>query len=330
MITSEWPTTESPYSVPFIARQVSFLRRANISVEVFHFCGKQNPFNYLRAWRKVRRMVRQNSYDLVHAQWGQSGALALPKRLPLVVTFRGDDLEGIVGKNSKYTLGGYILRAVSSFVAKHADAVIVVSESLRRHLRRGDATVIPSGIDFDQFRILPKKECREKLSLPMSRQLVLFVGNPAQERKRYRLAQKAVNLLDPALDAELIVAWRVPHSDIPTYMNACDVLILTSMHEGSPNVIKEALACNLSVVSVDVGDVAQRLRGVESCAVCAEDTPEILAAELTRVLKHEQQVDGRTGVLDLDERALTRRVIAVYQSILPQASAAACSAFKHQ
>ena len=101
-------------------------------------------------------------------------------------------------------------------------------------------------------------------------------------------------------------------------MNACDLLIFTSMHEGSPNVIKEALACNLPIVSVDVGDVSRRLRGIEGCAIAADDRPGTLARELTRVLKAKQAIDGRSALMDLDERTLTRKVIAVYQSVLPQ------------
>jgi glycosyltransferase involved in cell wall biosynthesis len=327
MITSEWPTPESPHAVPFIVRQVNFLRRADVSVDVFHFRGNQNPFNYLRAWISVRRKLWQKNYDLVHAQFGQSGALAIPKRHPLVVTFRGDDLEGIVGRNGTYTWRGYVLRAVSALVARHADAVILVSESLKRRLPGRDVCIIPSGVDFDGIPILPKRECREKLKLPLNKALVLFVGNPAEKIKRYELAQKAMAQLDPSLNASLVVACGLPHSHIPIYMNACDSLIFTSMHEGSPNVIKEALACNLPVVSVDVGDVQQRLRGLEGCAVAADDRPETLARELTRVLKGKHAIDGRRALLDLDESSLTQMVIGVYRSVLPQTRTTAGSVF---
>lgn len=316
MITSEWPTTRLPNSVPFIVRQVRFLREAGIGVEVFHFRGNQNPFNYLRAWFGVRRLLRKNNYDLVHAQFGQSGTLALPRRLPLVVTFRGDDLEGIVGKDGKYTLAGRVLRVVSSWVAKKADAVILVSASLKRHLSRLDVQIIPSGIDFGSFPLLPKNECRKRLGLSLTKTLVLFVGNPDERIKRYELAKQAVELLDPALQVELIVASGVQHAEIPTYMNACDALVFTSMHEGSPNVVKEALACNLRVVSVNVGDVAQRLAGVRGCAVCADDRPETLAGELKRVLQHGEPARTREAVSDLDEGILTQNLIAIYRRVL--------------
>src|SRR6478672_8534406 len=106
MITSEWPTAQNVNSGLFVARQVQSLRRVGIKVDVIHFRGARNIGNYLRAWRRVRAQVSTKPYDLVHAQWGQSAVLALPKRLPLVVTFRGSDLEGVVGSDGKYRLSG--------------------------------------------------------------------------------------------------------------------------------------------------------------------------------------------------------------------------------
>src|ERR1041385_7583999 len=97
MITSEWPTQEVPNSALFVAQQVKFLKQAGVVVDVFHFRGAKRPQNYVRAWWRVRQRLLRDQYDLVHAQWGQSALLALPTRLPIVVTFRGTDLEGLLG-----------------------------------------------------------------------------------------------------------------------------------------------------------------------------------------------------------------------------------------
>ena len=324
MITSDWPDWAGPpRTTPFIKRQAQFLQAAGMLVDVFPFHGGRNVANYLRAWLQVRRRLRRQEYDLVHAQFGQSGLLALPKRLPLVVTFRGSDILGILSDTTgRVTLVGRLSQVVSRFVARRANAVIVVSEHMRAFLPPGmPAHVIPSGLDLTLFRPTPQTDARRRLGLSSAGRLVLFVGTPYKARKRYELAKRAVELVDRALGAELVVAWRIPHTDVPTYMSAADVLICTSLQEGSPNVVKEALACDLPVVSVAVGDVPERLRGIEGCELCADDRPETIAAALERTLRRGGRVTGRAAVAALDEHVLTAQVIGVYRSALNGAAA---------
>ncbi len=144
MITSAWPAPGHPRTTYFIKRQVDFLRAAGVDVDVFHFKSARNPWNYLKAWVGVRRRLASQHYDLIHAQFGQSGLVALPKRLPLVVTFRGDDLEGIVGADGHITPVGRVLKLLSQGVARCADVAIVVSEHMKRFLHPAVRTqVIP-------------------------------------------------------------------------------------------------------------------------------------------------------------------------------------------
>jgi teichuronic acid biosynthesis glycosyltransferase TuaC len=313
MITCEWPTPDKPHLVPFIVRQVEFLRKAGVDIDVFFFRGARNPFNYLRAWYRVQKKLRQGSYDLVHAQWGQSAPTALPTRLPLIVTFRGGEGEGIVGDDGTYTISGHVLRVVSSLAARRADELVVVSSHMRGYLPRRRVHVVPSGLDFSRLPLMAQQEARQQLGLSPSKRLVLFVGNPAEARKRYSLAREVVSRLDRSLDAELVVAWQVPHDLIPIYMNACDALLFVSMYEGSPNVIKEALACNLPIVSVVVGDVAERLSGVAGCTVSQDGDPGRLAAALAAVLKTNRRTEGRAAVLELSEDLLAKRMVQIYR-----------------
>lgn len=317
MITKEWPTAALPGRAPYIEQQFRFLSRLGVTVDFFTFPGAKNPLNYLRAWIEVRKRLHGQSYDLVHGQFGQSAMLALPKRMPLVVTFRGSDLEGIVGADGRYTLAGRVLRAMSRWVATVAEEVIVVSESLGQRLPPGTSyTVIPSGLNLEIFHPIPRAEARQKLGLPSDKRLVLFGGDPWVPRKRHPLAQQAVALLNGKHDAELMVADRVPHEKMGLYMNAADVLLLASMHEGSPNVVKEALACNVPVVTVNVGDVAERLQGLAGAVVCADDRAETIAAGLDLVLSRREPFEGRDRILSLDENVLARKVLGVYQRAL--------------
>ena len=318
MVTSDWPIPGIPRTTTFIRRQAEFVQRAGVDVDVFPFHGEKNPFNYVRAWARMRRRLQTERYDLIHAQFGQSGLLAFPKRLPLVVTFRGSDVLGIVrDADGSYTRAGRMLQRASRFVAHHADAVILVAAHLGDHVTTtAPVHVIPSGIDFTMFRPIPQAEARRQLTMNPHERLVLFVGRPDQARKRYDLARAAVALLDERMPARLVVAWQLQHDQVPIYMNACDVLIFTSMQEGSPNVVKEALACNLPVVSVNVGDVAERLRDVEGCQVCDNDEPTTIASALERVLTRGGRVDGQSAVRHLDEGLLTEQVLQVYRSVL--------------
>ena len=318
MVTSDWLWNSWGGPAVFIARQAEFLRREGIEVDLFPFRGSRHPANYLAAWKEVRRRVRSGSYDLVHAQFGQSGLTALPKRVPLVVTFRGDDLEGIIGENGRYIPAGWLLRFISRIVARQADAVVVVSEHMKRYLPRSvTAHVMPSGIDLALFRPESQEAARQRLGLPSDQRLVLFVGNPGLARKRHGLAQEVVAIINRTIPTRLVVGWELPHEKIAALMNACDALLCTSMQEGSPNAVKEALACNLPVVSVPVGDVALRLEGVAGCELCSDDRVDTIAAALGRVLHRGGRIDGRSAVRDLDERLLTRQLVGVYRSILP-------------
>jgi teichuronic acid biosynthesis glycosyltransferase TuaC len=318
MITSDWLWNSWGGPAVFIARQADFLRREGVEVDLFPFRGARDPRNYLAAWKEVRHRLAGGSYDLVHAQFGQSGITALPKRVPLVVTYRGDDLEGIIGENGRYIPTGRLLRAVSRFVARQADAAIVVSDHMRRYLPSSvQAHVMPSGIDLDFFRPEPRAAVRSRLGLPLEDKLVLFVGNPGLARKRYGLAQAAVELVNRSMPARLMVGWEMTHRQIADLMNACDALVLTSMQEGSPNSVKEALACNLPVVSVPVGDVSVRLKGIAGSELCLDDRPETIGAALERVLRRGERIDGRSTVRHLDERLLTQQLIGIYRSVLP-------------
>jgi teichuronic acid biosynthesis glycosyltransferase TuaC len=325
MITSEWPAPGRPRTTYFIKRQAEFLSAAGVDITVFQFRGAKRPDYYLRAWLRLRRQLSRGRYDLVHAQFGQSGLLALPKQIPLVVTFRGSDLLGIVGRDGKYTWASKIGKWASRVVARAANAVIVVSEHMKASLPNGvRPLVLPSGLDFNLFRPIPRAEARARLGLPSDRRLVLFAGNPDTARKRFGLARAAIAALTAgqppgAATVELVVAWGAPHEEMPLYMGAADALLFTSMQEGSPNVVKEALACNLPVVSVAVGDVPERLRGVSNCELVDDERPEALALALGRVLAAGHRSDGREHVQQLNEQHITQRVIDLYRSVLGRA-----------
>ena len=322
VVTSEWPTPEHPEAVPFIVRRVEALRTAGVEVDVFSFRGARNPARYVAAYRRIQSVLKCQKYDLIHAEFGQSGLLVFaPKLHPLVVTFHGSDVQGIVNADGDYQRGASaLLRNVSRLVALRADEVIISSRHLAKHLPRRTFHVIPCGVDLEVFRPLDRDAARVTLGLSKDRRFVLFAANPKRSVKRYWLAEQAVGRLKQSYDVDILVTANIPHHQMPVYINASDAVILTSKHEGSPTIVKEALACNVPIISVDVGDVRERLAGVSGCFVCKTDAPVEIAASLEQALRTGQRIDGHAAVRDLDESRLVQQVIAVYHRALTKAS----------
>jgi len=315
VVTSEWPTLENPASGSFVALQVDKLRSIGVDVDVFSFRGSMNPTRYVKAWFDLRKQLRTKPYDLIHAHFGQSGLLALPKKLPLVVTFHGSDLNGVVSvRGHTNSIAGFILREISHYVSTIANEIIVVSPKLFGSVSHPNTHLIPCGIDLSLFRPIDKSIARRELQMDEDKIYVLFGANPANPIKRYSLANNVVSNVRKRTgqDVELLAISAEPHERMPLYMNACDVLLLTSISEGSPMVVKEALACNLPIVSVDVGDVRERIAGVEGCIVCIDEQPTTIIGALSSVLLKGGRVDGIDAVASLSEDLLAKSVLDIY------------------
>lgn len=264
--------------------------------------------NTLYAYPKVLQRIRRGEYDLVHANCGLTAPFALlqPER-PVVQTFWGSDLMG------DYLYGQY--DHVCTFCAKRFDAAIVRNEAMRRKLGT-DAHVIPAGVDMERFRPMPKETSCEAVGWSSERRHVLFPYEPRKERKNYPLAKAVVDRTNERVDDSVVLqtVHGVDHDRIPIYMNASDALILTSTLEGSPNTVKEALSCNLPVVSTDVGDVRERLRGVRPSAVATETND--LVDGLVEVIEHGGRCNGREQIEPLSWDRVGDRIIDVYEKVL--------------
>lgn len=316
LITTEWPTAENPSAVPFLSLHVRLLRESGVEVEVFHFRGNQNPFYYLIAWWRIRNTTFWKKADILHAHWGQSAFITLFSKKKLVITFHGSDLHGIVNTKGIKTLKGSVLSTFSRLIASRADYCIAVSKNLSKELlgKCKNIKIIPIGIDTSSFFPMDKISCRRRLNLDINTKIILFISDPNRTEKRFSLARTAVDeyqKLHPDKHITLLVVNGIDHSMVPAYINSGDALILTSTHEGSPTVVKEALACKLPIVSFDVGDVAERISNVEGCYLCKEQTIECLVKGLEIAITHGplgnlpesaiKQLDERNNVLDLIE-----------------------------
>jgi teichuronic acid biosynthesis glycosyltransferase TuaC len=272
--------------------------------------------NQVRSWRLLRpnRATRAAAAacDLVHAQYG-SGCSLFASRLrgPKVLTLRGSDWYGGGPRSLRSHLRSTLTRTLTRRALRCFDLVITVSNRMAADVLRAmpgmHCTTLPSGIDLDRFQPFPREAARLALDRGDDADpWILFAsaldGNPV---KRPWLAAAAVDELRRRRPtAKLVTLTGRPHTEVPLWVAASDVLILTSTHEGWPNIVKEALACNVPFVSTDVSDLAGIAAAEESCHVAAAD-PVALASCLDQALASLRSDGLRRHVLgfDLDQTA---------------------------
>lgn len=296
----------------FYVQQVDVLERLGVEQTTLSPPGNEHiqmdsdearsPLDYARFVPEVLSHVDAD-YDLIHANYGLSVPPALlQSKLPVVLSLWGSDLMGEYGWLCKR-------------LAARCDAVIVMSEDMAE-LLACEAYVIPHGVNFDRFRPIPRTEALETVGWDPEARNVLFPYPPNREVKDFPKARRVVAAVDDLLEesVEIRTLSGVPHDEMPYYYNAADAMLMTSVHEGSPNSVKEALACNTPVVSVDVGDVRERLDGVDNAAVC--DSEAELVSRLTTVLRSGERSNGREAIRELSLERMGERILEVYADVL--------------
>ncbi|MDQ2714017.1 MAG: glycosyltransferase [Chloroflexota bacterium] len=315
MVTGVYPTAAIPHLGTFIKSQAESLRMAGLEVEVIHPpAGWSMPLRYASAALQVFLKTLSGRYDIVHGHYGLWGLTArLQWTTPVVVSFLGDDLLGTPLANGGRSKKDLIVMPISRWLSRVVDAVIVKSEQMKKAAHYEAIFVIPNGVDFELFRPIPRAEARTSLGWDQQRAYVLFGNNPRRPAKNYPLALAAMERLHArGLEAELVVAHGLRQTEVVQYINASNVVMLPSIHEGSPNIVKETMACNVPVVSTNVGDVAQVIGRTKGCEVCAGD-PDAFAAGLEEALRHNGPTTGRADIAHLECSVVAQEVIAVYE-----------------
>ena len=291
---------------PFIVEQVEALKKQGCTIDFFGLQGK-GLSGYLRNLPLLRQKINEFRPDVIHAHYGLSGLLAnLQRCVSVVSTYHGSDInEKKVLRFSKIAMR---LSAWNVFVSRKTLEIAKPKKKYR---------LLPCGIDLSDLQLTEKDEARQKMNLQADRKYILFAGAFDVEVKNAPLAKKAVALLQDS-QTELLELKGYTREEVTLLMCAADAFLLTSLTEGSPQVIKEALACGCPVVSVDVGDVRERMTGIEGCYVANTSEPEELADLLQKAMSFEGKTKGRDRIAadGLDNQQVAKQLFEIYERVL--------------
>ena len=310
---------------PFVEEQARVLQQQGCEVVFFGVQGK-GLMGYLRCLPALKRAIQQHQPDLIHAHYGLSGLLAnLQRHVPVVTTYHGSDINvPAVRRFSKIAMR---LSAHNIFVSQRNVTLALSPNSLITSRLKKRYTLLPCGVNIPKpwselqtqwvGQLTLNQWVQEKLNAGVKH--VLFAGAFDNAVKDAPLAKAAINeLARKGVKVELVELRGYNRDQVNALMYNCDTLLLTSKTEGSPQVIKEAMACGCPIVSVDVGDVAERVSGVEGCYVVRTREPRDIAEALQKAIAFEGKTNGRDRILEmgLSNEQVAKRLVAIYEGIV--------------
>ena len=286
---------------PFVKEQGDSLRNNGIDIDYFMIKGK-GIFGYLKNLPILKKQIKNNKYDLIHAHYGLSGLLCvLQRKIPVIITFHGSDINRCYHK-------------VFSKIAMRLSLYnIFVHKSIKEKVKaKKNYSIISCGVNFDSFFIVDKIEAHKKLCLNINKKYILFAGAFDNWVKN---SQLAINSVKNILDADLIELNGYNREQVNLLINACDVLLLTSFSEGSPQVVKEAMACNCPIVSTDVGDVKDVIGDTEGCYITSYEAKDV-SKKIKMALDFGKRTNGRENIKHLEINIIAQKIISVYKQVL--------------
>jgi len=290
------------------------LKRKGVKID--YFIVDNSLINKIKSIFKLKRKLKNKKYNIIHAHYGFTGIIAKlssPKH-KLIVSFMGGDLLGLVDRNGHFSLKSKLLASLvilfGNYFTHHN---IVKSKNLGDRLKMKKTSLIPNGIDLSIFYPMDKLFARRKLNIPENKSYILFGSNPKRPEKNYKLFSEAINNIK-IKNLKIGVLQKFTPQEVMLHLNACDVMVLTSYYEGSPNVVKEALACNCPIVSTDVGDVKNRIKDIENSFVCDYDSLD-LSKKIAYILKSKKRSNGLQSMSSLDINIIAKRILNVYYKL---------------
>lgn len=291
---------------PFILEQAEALKRHGCEIEYLGLQGKGIK-GYVKNLPALRRRIRAFHPEVIHAHYGLSGLLAnLQRRIPVVTTYHGSDIND--NKALRFSKIAMRLSAWNIFVSRKT---LDIAQP-KKHF-----SLLPCGIDLSDVQMTEKSEAGLKMKLDEKKKYVLFAGAFDNAVKNAPLAKEVVSLMQDN-NVELLELKGYSREEVTLLMCAADAFLMTSFTEGSPQVIKEAMACGCPIVSVDVGDVKERIEGVEGCYVATTRESQELVGLLQKAFSFQGKTKGREKMIaeGLDNGQVADKLMSLYNIVV--------------
>jgi glycosyltransferase involved in cell wall biosynthesis len=306
VVTNFMPDVSAPQRGRWVRDQVDEVRLRGIEVDVFEFDRGRDE--YLPAARRLRSLLRRQRFDLVHAHYGLAGWVArLAGAKPLVVTFHGTDV--------RHHLVGHLSRRLAwriDLVAGVSRALFLPEDGRPGLPAVPGSAVLPCGPDLRRFEPMPRAEARRQLGLDPEGSYLFFPANPARPEKRHDRAAA----LAAACEADLLTGGSIEPEQMPLWINAADAVLVTSDYEGFGMAAVEALACEVPVLSTDVGIAPYALGGIEGCLCAPFEVDAWAALARQHLATPDPRVAGAARAATLSASGMAERVIEAYEAVL--------------
>ena len=330
-VTNAYPSSKLPVYGIFIKEQIDSLKPLGINCDLYFINGREKgKKEYIKAYINLKKFI--NNYDIIHAHHFLTALVVLPliqhstfniQHSPkVVVSFLSDGIKEFI-KPDNVLFNKLVKQNLFNYIIKHSDARIFKKSIPPSLTEDAYSFYLPNGVDTDMYYPVSKPEAKQKLGLDINKTYILFVSliDVNRPEKRYDIFKKTINILKENYgrsDIEELCITNIPHELVPLYCNAASLHLITSDFEGSPNSVKECLACNIPVVSTNVGNVPELLKGLNNSFISQNNNPEHLAELVIESLNIDTFEDSRSTIINnkLDLKSKAIELKNIYELLL--------------
>lgn len=317
LVTNMYPCDDAPSYGIFVKEQEKALSKVypNIQFTIAFIDARYSKVEYIKSVFKINRLIKEQDFDLVHIHYGFSGLFLLwnklSKKIPTLITLHGGDIQAEQGKQIQVFFTKLIL--------KKASAAITLNERMdkiaKQYIKKTE--IIPCSVNTDIFT--PSNTIKYP---DFSKEVkIIFPSDRNRYVKNYPLFEQVIKKLESTynLRCKISEIKNMSRQQVAELYRNSDLMIMTSISEGSPQVVKEAMACNLPIISTNVGDVSLLLENVKNSAVSNKMEAEELAFLAYQALNNQiKGINGRDKIfqMQLNDQAIAQKIYNLYTSLL--------------